>query len=47
MKHAVLHSGCLTVQFTTCTNSGVHIFSFTVLKEMQLEILEPLHWLIL
>ena len=33
--------------FTTCTDSGVHILSFTVLKEIKLESLEHLHWLIL
>ena len=31
--------------FSTCTNSGV--LSFTVLKGIELEILEPLPWLML
>jgi len=33
--------------FTTCTNSGVHVLSFTVLQGMILDIPEPLHWLML
>ena len=33
--------------FTACTNSGVHVLSFTVLKEIKLKSVEPLHWLIL
>ena len=46
-NHSYILIVLLRGPFTTCTNSGVHLLSFIVLKEIKLESLEPLHWLIL